>query len=134
MEPCIEWTGCRNPKGYGQRTINRRHWQAHRWAWTQAHGPIPPGMLVCHRCDNPPCVNVDHLFLGTNADNTADRDTKGRGRWHNPARGEQQGSHKLTQAQVEAIRSDSRSQRVIAADYGVNQSTISKIKRRLAWA
>jgi hypothetical protein len=94
------------------------------------NGPIPKGMDVLHRCDNPPCINPEHLFLGTQADNNADRDAKGRCR---VAHGEKQHAAKLTQAQVLAIREDRRSQRKIAAAYHVNQGTISSIKLRKTW-
>ena len=75
MTACIEWTGRCNDGGYG--TWGRK--LAHRLAWVEANGPIPAGMCVLHACDNPPCINVDHLWLGTQADNAADRESKGRG-------------------------------------------------------
>ena len=79
MTACIEWTGyCRPTNGYGQ---TGRNFAVHRMAWAMAHGcPIPRGMHVCHTCDNPPCYNPDHLFLGTPQDNASDRKAKGRGR------------------------------------------------------
>ena len=85
---CREWQGCLNTKGYGQISVTGRMTLVHRIAWTLAVGPIPEGMFVCHRCDNPPCCQTDptegypngHLFLGTNADNLADMSAKGRGR------------------------------------------------------
>ena len=82
LSECIEWQGARNEKrgGYGVRRFRGRQWRAHRAAWVEAYGEIPEGMLVLHRCDNPPCVNVEHLFLGTQADNLADMTTKGRRR------------------------------------------------------
>src|SRR5690349_13982377 len=78
--PCIEWDGTRHVKGYGQITIRGRTVRAHRLAWEKANGPIPEGMMVCHKCDNPPCINPEHLFLGTSKDNAQDSIIKGR-RW-----------------------------------------------------
>jgi HNH endonuclease len=76
--PCLIWGGYKNPKGYGRRRYRGRFWMAHRVAWVEAHGEIPEGMYVLHHCDNPPCINIEHLFLGTLADNNHDRDRKGR--------------------------------------------------------
>jgi hypothetical protein len=78
---CHEWNSQRNRDGYG---ITKAHWHkmsAHRAMWMATRGPIPAGMCVCHRCDNPPCVNVDHLFLGTALDNHRDMVAKGRAHW-----------------------------------------------------
>jgi hypothetical protein len=75
---------------------------AHRWVWEQANGPIPSGMFVCHHCDNPSCVNLEHLFLGSPADNMADKVAKGR-QWH-PNYGEQHHNARLTNAEVTEIR------------------------------
>lgn len=80
MDECIEWSGARDRQGYGRRRYQGRNALAHRVAWTEAHGPIAEGLDVCHRCDNPACVNIDHLFLGTHQDNMRDCKTKGRGR------------------------------------------------------
>lgn len=77
---CIEWTGSRSERGYGQISVHGgdRMVRTHRLAWTLAYGEIPEGMNVCHSCDNPPCCNIEHLWLGTQADNVADMVAKGR--------------------------------------------------------
>jgi hypothetical protein len=95
--PCIEWDGARMATGYGVITLRGadgvRSYVVHRLVWQIFHGPIPEGLFVCHHCDNPPCIRVDHLFLGTHADNMADMVAKGRQcrgeRWHvaNPVSG-----------------------------------------------
>jgi hypothetical protein len=77
---CWLWAASRNRLGYGHFTFQNRVMLAHRWAFWFWRGPIADGLLVCHSCDVPSCVNPDHLWLGTNADNVADRDAKGRHR------------------------------------------------------
>lgn len=83
---CLIWTGFRLPKGYGcarrHRRYIKRNWLAHRLMYVWTKGEIPEGMLVCHSCDNPPCVNPNHLFLGTYSDNMQDCKRKGRLRGH----------------------------------------------------
>lgn len=82
---CIEWTHSRNKKDgnrldYGQVRRDGKMRKAHRVAWEESYGPIPDGALVLHTCDNPPCVNPAHLYLGSHSDNAKDRERRGRGR------------------------------------------------------
>jgi len=132
---CIEWTGYRLPKGYGQISVGGRSGKmtlAHRLAWTLKHGPIPEGMKVLHSCDNPPCCNEDHLFLGSTTDNISDKVEKGR-----CPNGQGHYKSSLTETEVAEIRrrvSSGEKQRKIAADFGVSDTVISKIKSRSSWA
>lgn len=104
----------------------------HRISYELACGEIPPGMCVCHRCDNPRCINPEHLFLGTDMDNMADRDAKGR-----QASGDRNGNAKLTWQQVEAIRREYREsktpKRALAAKYGVSEREIRYIAHGDIW-
>ena len=103
-QACWLWTASMNCYGYGCFQVGtRKNVSAHRFAWALAHGPIPKGMCVLHRCDVPACVNQAHLFLGTQADNAADREAKGRSADN---RGEKNPASKLTEAKVREIVSD----------------------------
>ena len=131
---CWIWTAYTNSDGYGKFKIGKRTCNAHRMAWMLCCGSIPKGMLVLHHCDNPPCVNPDHLYLGTDADNVRDRDNRNR---IQHARGIAQGSHKLTDEQVLEIRmlyNDGKySECDIADKFGVSQSTIGCIINYKTW-
>lgn len=129
---CIEWTGSSDQKGYGQLRIDGKLIKAHRFAWSRVNGPIPEGMLVLHSCDNPKCVNVDHLRVGTHKDNMADMDDRNR-RVNRQNKGEDCVGSKLTEDQVRQIRTDNRRQIDIADDYGISQSVVSKIKLYQTW-
>jgi len=127
---CYLWTGPVIEGGYGRIKVSRRTVLAHRLAWEVHRGPIADDLCVCHRCDNPGCVNPDHLFLGTHAENMADRDAKGRCR---PGSGVRQWKAKLTPVLVAEIRASSLLQRELAEIYGVTQKTISAVKTGIVW-
>lgn len=74
---CLEWIGASNRRGYGVTSLRRKFWQTHRLSWFFHHGD-PGEMFVCHKCDNPACINIEHLFLGTPKDNIVDMIEKGR--------------------------------------------------------
>jgi len=107
--------------------------KAHRYAVERKSGQIPLGMIVMHICDNPKCVNVDHLQVGTQTDNVRDMDAKGR-RVNNQPRGIASYNAKITDDDVRNIRSDKRRQVDIAASYGIAQTVVSKIKLYQAWS
>ena len=120
-EGCWPWVGFTDTLGYGQF---ERNIKAHRQAYQYAIGDIPTGMVVCHRCDNPPCCNPDHLFAGTLKDNSQDMVAKGRAFLR-----------KLTPQQVKHIRDLAPDlarggQRALAREFGVHPQTINKIIKR----
>jgi len=131
---CWIWSGdTKSRGGYGRVFIDGGMVMAHRFSWMAYNGEIPPGSIVCHRCDTPPCVNPEHLFLGSHKDNANDREAKGRG---NQVKHETHGRAKLDNAQVEEIRAwlhAGEPQSFIARQYGVSQQTISAIKTGAGW-
>jgi hypothetical protein len=136
-EGCWLWTAASKKEGYGvigAPDKPRRLLRAHRVSWEMAHGPIPPGMDVCHRCDVPACVRVDHLFLGAAADNLADMFAKGR---QPDRRGEQGKRNKLSALDVQAIRAMHRAgdigYRQLARRFGVDRTTIRAVIVRRSW-
>jgi len=125
---CYEWQAYRNKKGYGVFYTAGKSWLSHRFAWTLKYGAIPEGMLICHSCDNPSCINWRHLWIGTNRDNLDDMLRKGRSR-----QGEKHIDVKLTETDVLEIRADSRSLRQLSKIHGVGYGVIGQIKRREIW-
>lgn len=137
---CWLWTGPVMKNGYGQTARHYRRILTHRYAYELAHGPIPEGMCVCHTCDIRRCINPNHLFLGTVADNNRDMRAKGRSGWQvNPdcrARGSQHGRAKLTESDVLAIRDlvQAGNRRVeVAAQFNVSIPLVHKIMSREIW-
>jgi hypothetical protein len=87
---CWEWLGARDQDGYGRLYVDGKPARAHRWIWEQQNGALVRGLLVCHHCDNPPCVRLSHLFAGTSSDNSRDAVAKGR---HVPPRASKPRAH-----------------------------------------
>lgn len=140
---CWLWTATRtNPRrgaGYGRISSGARLIVAHRVAWELFRGPIPEGLRVLHACDTPPCVNPEHLFVGTQADNI--RDMRAKGRLIPPPpptpaqvlRGEDVATARLTEACVRAIRASAATHAELARRYGVTQQAIAAVRSRRTW-
>lgn len=129
---CWIWRGAKFGNGYGAIQVDGTPELAHRVAWLLTRGEIPEGLCVLHECDNPICINPEHLFLGTQLDNIADRTNKGRS-----ASGSRNGNAKLSDADVQLIHTLYKprdfSQRKLARIFGVNQSTIRRILVGETW-
>lgn len=130
---CWVWSGARREHGYGQFSVvaGTTPVRAHRFSWELVNGKIPAGMVVCHKCDNPPCVNPDHLFLGTKRDNTLDAMRKGRLKWPD-VRGKNPNA-KITASQALEIRSANGRHIDIARLYGISPSSVGQIKSGVQW-
>lgn len=130
---CWEWIGSKDRYGYGHIQLDGWPQLAHRISYQLYVGEIPIGLLICHHCDNPSCVRPDHLFLGTDADNTRDCISKGR---LSDRSGENNGQAKLTNEDIRTILAmwaNGTRGIDIAREFGVTKSTISKIVRGDAW-
>lgn len=129
---CWLWAGFTH-KGYGRFTVNSKSKRAHRASYQLFIGAIPEGLSVCHHCDNPSCVNPDHLFLGTHRQNMRDMATKGRA---SARKGEDAGNSKINEDDVLEIRrllKKGLSQTKIAEKFKIARRTISHIKLRETW-
>lgn len=139
-DECWPWVGARRKTGYGVVVLedNKTSTGAHRRAWEYTNGEIPVGLHVLHRCDNPPCVNPKHLFLGTDLDNQHDMLRKGR--QGNKARpGTIAGASKLTWEQVEEIRSTSGRRlnlgeaQALQRKYGISETHLLRLRKGICW-
>jgi len=121
---CWEWTASKYPFGYGCFKANGKKFGAHRFSWILANGPILYYLFVLHKCDNPSCVNPDHLFLGTQRANMRDRMKK----WRH-VYGEKSKASKLTESQVFDIWKNKNSENagIVAKRYNVSRSCIQAI-------
>lgn len=134
---CWFWTGVKNTAGYGGLQVNGKRALAHRISYIIHHGAIPEadgfhGNVVCHRCDNPSCVNPEHLFLGSQYANMADRDAKGR---RVAPAGESHGMVQLNERDVLSIRdlAGRYSQKELAKMFSISNSMVSLIVNRKNW-
>lgn len=128
---CWIWQRGLDKNGYGRSSINRKGVQAHRVSWVIHKGKIPDGMQVLHRCDNPPCVNPEHLFLGNNADNMTDKMKKNR-----QTRGHDVNTSKINASDVFRIRgllSEGWSGRKISKLLGLKDHHVYDIKNGRSW-
>lgn len=125
---CWLWTGFKTSSGYGRLGCGLKTLLAHRLAYELYVGEIPSGLGVLHRCDNPPCVNPDHLFVGDASDNNKDKMQKGRA-----PRGETHPASKFTESQVRAMLADKRPYNDIVAEYGISKPHLCGLKGGKFW-
>jgi hypothetical protein len=129
---CYIFSGNRDCDGYPTMSYKNKRTRANRLSWILAKGDIPAGYCVCHKCDTPSCINPDHLFLGTNHENTADRNSKNR-----QAKGKRQHVCKLSEEQVKRMRlehfQEKQSIRTLAAKYGVCFATAREAINGINW-
>lgn len=136
-DSCWIWCGARNNNGYGVFRVRGRNYLAHRYAYANDLDYPPKTFEVLHSCDNPRCVNPDHLRLGTHADNMRDSATKGRMSRTHQVTGERHGMSKLTAdqvAEIRRLRSSGQTHRAIGKQFGVSHAAIGYIVRGKSWA
>lgn len=132
-DSCWEWTAGKDQQGYGMFYANHKTYKAHRVSYFLHYGEFDLSLCVCHKCDNPSCVNPSHLFLGTVTDNNSDRHNKGRSK-NKPTPGMSHNMAKLTDRAVLDIRSRvDVLQKELAQKYGVSVATISRIQAGKTW-
>lgn len=125
---CLEWQASRFSSGYGQFFADGKNHRAHRWLYEHVNGKLSDGLVVRHTCDNPACVNIEHLEVGTQRDNINDKVRRGR-----QLRGENHGRALLTREDVDRIRESNETHRVLAKRFSVSEGCINNIKLRRTW-
>jgi hypothetical protein len=146
---CWTWKASLTTHGYGQFVLPyHHHIGAHRFAYELENGPVPAGLVVCHRCDNPPCVNPAHLWVGTQGDNLRDMHGKGRGntdswplaveasRTADRPHGEKHHNAHMTAEKIRALRKmrqDGATYDAIALEFGIGKSLVAQIITRKTW-
>lgn len=134
MTGCWQWTGGKNEFGYGIFCTDKRRIRTHRYCWELFKEPIPKGMCICHHCDNPSCINPDHMFIGTQAENMADMRKKHRGSTK-PRPGTENPAAKLSEQQVRIIFSMNGTVRAeeVAQVFNVKKTSVYNIWSRITW-
>lgn len=127
MSNCVEFPGCKDTGGYGLKRRQGKLYKAHRLAWIDVHGEILKELFVCHKCDNPACINLDHLFLGTHSDNMLDMYKKKRGNSKEII------AKKLNYKLAEEIRQAEGTHQSISLQYDIDRSMVGKIKSGVCW-
>jgi hypothetical protein len=138
---CWMWTGRLSKKGYGSMRVSGRRTRVHRASYELYKGPVPDGLFICHQCDNPACVNPDHLFAGTNSDNLQDAANKGRLSYQrnteNFMRGTGHKQSRLTEDHVRDMRSlyaeEGLSVNELGARFGISHVQAYRIVKRIHW-
>lgn len=129
---CWIWTGSKVKSGYGKVKVNQKMFLAHRLSYMAHKGDIKSGLFICHSCDNPLCVNPDHLWAGSQIENVRDAKKKGRANYSGVI-GENNSKAKLTENDIFEIRNSNLTNTELSKKFNVTQPTISNIRSKKTW-